>query len=185
MGRKRRHFTVMDIAEMGMMLALIETGKRALDFLPNIEVVTLLFIVFTLSYGLKTIVVAVSFTFFETAVYGFNNWVIMYLYMWPLLIVIVYATRRHAGLWFYSILSGLYGLFFGLLCSIPYLVVGGPTLAFTWWIAGIPYDIIHCVGNFALCLALYKPLTFAMNKVQALFDRRQSAGRGTAGRCSE
>ena len=173
--KKRRLFSVMDVAEMGMMLALIEAGKRALDFLPNIEVVTLLFIVFTLSYGLKTIAVAVGFTFLETAFYGFNNWVIMYLYMWPALIVLVYLTRKHAGLWFYSILSGLYGLFFGLLCSIPYLVVGGPTLAFTWWIAGIPYDIVHCVGNFAICLVLYRPLTFAMRRIQVMFDAHKAA----------
>ena len=174
MGKRTPRFTVMDIAEMGMMLALIEAGKRALDFLPNIEVVTLLFIVFTLSYGLKTLVVAVAFTFFETAIYGFSNWVIMYLYMWPLLIVVVHLTRKHAGLWFYSILSGLYGLFFGLLCSIPYLAVGGPALAFTWWVAGIPYDIVHCIGNFAICFVLYKPLTYAMGRVQALFDSRKS-----------
>ena len=41
-GRKRR-FTIRDIAAMGMMLALIEVSKRALEFLPNVELVTLLF----------------------------------------------------------------------------------------------------------------------------------------------
>lgn len=164
-----RHFlSVKDVAVMGMMLAMIEAVKRALDFLPNVELVTLLFIIFTLHFGPRVILVALAFTLLETAYWGFHNWVFMYLYIWPLLILVVHATRKHAGVWFYSILSAVYGLVFGALCSIPYFFEGGPGAAIAWWIAGIPFDVIHCVSNFLLCLLLFRPLSAGMKKAMAV-----------------
>ena len=44
------------------------------------------------------------------------------------------------------------------MCAIPYLFVGGIRTAFAWWVAGIPFDIIHGISNFILMLILYKPL---------------------------
>ena len=155
-----------DVAYLGISLALLETSKLALDLLPNIEVITLLFIVYTIFYGRKTILVAIGFTVIECFLKGFNVWSFMYLYIWPMLIVIVlFANKHKAGYVFYCILSGFFGLFFGMFCSIPYLFIGGWSMAVTWWIAGIPYDIIHCVSNFVLCLLLFKPLCAIMRKV--------------------
>lgn len=157
-----------DLAYLGISLALLEASKLALDMLPNVEVVTLLFIVYTIFFGRKTFLVAVGFTVIECFLKGFNVWSIMYLYIWPLLIILVSVADRHkVGYVFYCILSGFFGLFFGLFCSIPYLFIGGWTMAVTWWISGIPYDVIHCVSNFVLCLLLFKPLHAVMRKVTA------------------
>lgn len=38
----------------------------------------------------------------------------------------------------------------------------GLYMGFTWWVAGIPWDITHCVGNFALMFLLYRPIRAAM-----------------------
>ncbi len=155
-----------DVAYLGISLAILEASKLALDLLPNVEVVTLLFIVYTIFYGRNTILVAIGFTAIECFLKGFNVWSVMYLYIWPLLIMLVfYANRHKAGYVFYCILSGFFGLFFGLFCSIPYLLIGGWNMAVTWWVAGIPYDIIHCVSNFILCLLLFKPLCAIMRRV--------------------
>jgi hypothetical protein len=156
--------TVRNIAIMGVMLAIIEAGKHALDFLPNVELVTLFFMLFTKHFGKKTYLVAVAFTLIETAIFGIHNWVIMYLYMWPLLITVVRLRKHHGEVThgFCCILAGVFGLFFGALCSIPYWFIGGPSMAFTWWIAGIPYDIIHCVSNFLICLVLFRPVNSLM-----------------------
>ena len=78
--------------------------------------------------------------------------------MWPLLALVTLAFRRVDSLLFFSILSGFFGLFFGALCAIPYLFAGGAAAAFAYWISGLPFDLIHCGGNFAVCLVLYKPL---------------------------
>lgn len=153
-------------AYLGISLAILEAAKLALDLLPNIEVVTLLFIVYTIFYGRKTLLVGIGFTVIECLLKGFNIWSLMYLYIWPLLIMLVfYANQHKVGYIFYCILSSFFGLFFGLFCSIPYLFIGGWSMALTWWIAGIPYDIIHCISNFVLCLLLFRPLCSIMEKV--------------------
>ncbi|MBP3852427.1 MAG: hypothetical protein J6D36_07775 [Erysipelotrichaceae bacterium] len=36
---------------------------------------------------------------------------------------------------------------------------------FTWWIAGIPYDIAHGIANFLIMILLYKPVYHVMEKV--------------------
>ncbi len=167
---------------MAMMLAMIEAVKRALDFLPNIELVTFLFLVFTILRGKRVILVSFAFTVAETLVFGSGLWVIMYLYVWPLEIVLVLLLRRRfpkpvGGFWWYCILSGTFGLFFGAFCSIPYWILTGPKAAIAWWIAGIPMDILHCVSNFTLCFLLFRPVMRAAGRV---LPARDSARRGGA-----
>ncbi|MBQ5521864.1 MAG: hypothetical protein IIT86_03490, partial [Oscillospiraceae bacterium] len=47
---------------------------------------------------------------------------------------------------------------FGPLMYLLYLTVTGWQSAVAMWLAGIPYDLIHCASNFLLILFLYKPL---------------------------
>ena len=65
----------------------------------------------------------------------------------------------------WAVMSGVFGLLFGMLCAIPYLIIGGPAMAIAYWVSGIPFDIAHCVSNFILCLILWKPLTRITSKL--------------------
>ncbi len=175
-GRKNKasRFTIQDVVVMAMMLAIIELGKRVLDFIPNVELVTLLFIVFTVWYGWKTMWVAFAFIALETMYWGVNTWVAMYLYIWPLLIILVMLIRPVATHWMYCVLAGAFGLLFGTMCTLVYLVIGGPQTALAWWVAGIPYDILHGISNFVLCLVLFKPLNAALKAASALWQKPEA-----------
>ena len=50
---KKYKLTIRDIALIGMMVAVIEVCKAALNFLPNIELTTFWIIMFTLFFGWK------------------------------------------------------------------------------------------------------------------------------------
>lgn len=54
---------------------------------------------------------------------------------------------------------------FGALCAIPYLFMGGVKTAFAWWVAGIPWDLVHGAANFVIMVTLYKPLAGVMKKI--------------------
>ncbi len=175
MTEKRRNtlkISIQDIALIGMMTAVIEVSKLALSFLPNVELVTFWIIMFTLFFGPKTIYAIIVFNLIEISIYGIHIWVIMYFYMWPVLALIAWVLRKKATIWVYSILSGFFGLFFGAFASLPYIAIGsvdgsirsGLIMAFNWWVAGIPFDIVHGVANFVLMLVLYTP-------VRTLFGR--------------
>lgn len=172
--------TTLDIALIGMMVAVIEVCKVALMGVPNIELTTFWVIMFTLFFGRKIIFVIPVFILIEGCIFGVQIWWVMYLYAWPLLALIAWLFRKQECVWFWSILSAIFGLFFGFLCAIPYVVIGavdgglrnGLYAGFTWWIAGIPYDLLHCVGNFVLMLVLYYPIRDAMKKVNKLMQRQ-------------
>ncbi|MDQ9757401.1 hypothetical protein RFZ45_00270, partial [Acinetobacter baumannii] len=64
-------------------------AQIALAVLPNIEIVSLLVIVYTLVFERKTIPIIYAFALLEGLVYGFGIWWIMYLYVWTILYAIV------------------------------------------------------------------------------------------------
>ena len=97
------------------------------------------------------------------------------MYVWPLLALVSYIFRKQESVWFWSILSSVFGLFFGFLCAVSYAAVGavdgglqsGLHAGFVWWVAGLKMDILHAVGNFALMMVLYKPVYMTMKKLVA------------------
>lgn len=161
---------VKNIALLGVMIAILEVAKTVLAFLPNVELVSLLIVLYTLYLGKRVFFVVPAFVLIEGCIYGFGLWWIMYLYTWPLLAVLTMLFKKQDSVWFWSILSGMFGLFYGALSSISYLFLGGFQTAFSWWIAGIPFDIIHCVANFVLCLILFQPLQNVMRRMTVLLD---------------
>lgn len=161
----KHKLTTREIAVMGLMVAVLEASVHAMAAIPNVEPVTLLLMLFTLFLGKRVIYVLAAYLLLEGCFYGFGLWWIMYLYIWPLLTFLTYLLRRQRSVWIFASLSGLFGLFFGALCSIPYLFIGGISGAFAWWVAGIPFDLIHCVSNFLLCLVLFLPLRRCLERV--------------------
>jgi energy-coupling factor transport system substrate-specific component len=53
-----------------------------------------------------------------------------------------------------------------------YLFTGGIGFAVSWWTAGIPYDLLHCAGNFVMALLLFVPLRKLLDK---LYRKLQTA----------
>jgi energy-coupling factor transport system substrate-specific component len=156
-------------------------AKLALDFIPNIELVSLLFIIYAHAFGKKTFYIVYTFAFIEGLVWGFDpSWWTMYLYIWDIIVIAAIIFKGNESPIFWAIVSGFFGLFFGLLGILPIFVIGlgqggsihaGVSLAFSYWLSGIAFDIRHCIGNFTAALILYKPLTYAMNKVTKIIYR--------------
>lgn len=162
---KKHTLSATNIARIGMMTATIEVAKCALSFLPNVELVSFLMILYTLCFGKLIFFVIPVFVLLEGCIYGFGLWWIMYLYTWPLLALLTLLFRKQQSPFFWSMLSGFFGLFFGALCAIPYLFIVGIHGTFEWWVAGIPYDILHCISNFCICLVLFSPMKKLMGRL--------------------
>ena len=160
------HLRSKDIAVIGMMVSTIEVGKLAMSFLPNIEPVTLFIILYALMFGDKVFYAIYIFVILEGFLYGFGLWWFSYLYIWPLLAVVTLFFRRYTSLLFWTFYATFFGLMFGLLSSLVTLLLSGPKAAFSYFIAGIPFDLLHGAGNFVLTLALFIPLRKVMLRLQ-------------------
>lgn len=154
------------IVTMGILSAILLLGQMGMAFLPNIEPVTCLIIIYTLVYKKQVFPIIYSFVFLEGIIWGFGLWWWSYLYIWSVLAILVLIFQKNQSVVGWSVLAGAFGLLFGALCAIPYLISGGPGAALTYWAAGIPYDIIHCIGNFAITLVLYNPVLDVLKKLR-------------------
>lgn len=149
---------VKELTVMALLGAILYVGQVALAFLPNIEVVSILVLVYTLTFGRKALLPIYVFVLLEGVTYGFGLWWTMYLYVWTVLYLVVRLMRKNDSVLVWAVVNGAYGLSFGALCAIPYLITGGIGTAAAWWIQGIPFDMMHCAGNFATALVLYRSL---------------------------
>ena len=174
-----RRLSAQDVATVGLMVAAIEVCKLFMQGLPNIEMTSFLVILFTLHFGRLSIYAVPAFILIEGMIYGFGLWWVMYLYAWPLLTLITHAFSRIDSAFFWACVSGAFGLLFGLLCAVPYFFIGlagggvsqGLMQMFSWWVAGIPFDLIHGVSNFALMLALYRPIANLLRRIPQIVNR--------------
>ena len=158
-------YKTLEIVLLGMLGAIAYVGQVALSFLPNIEVVSILFLVYTKIFGKKALFPIYVFVLLEGIFWGFGSWWIMYLYVWAVLWGITMLLRRNDSAVFWAVINGAFGLVFGALCSITQGVMFGIGSGFAYFISGIPFDIVHCIGNFLTALFLYKPLTILLSKV--------------------
>ena len=154
-----------DLTALSVFAALMIAFQVALAGLPNIELVTLFIILVTLHYGKKALLSVAVFVLAEGLIYGFHLWWISYCYVWPVLVLTVLLLKKwsHPLLW--AVAGGFFGLFFGTLCSVPEFIAGGWGAGFGYIIAGIPFDLIHCISNAVLIGLLFYPLNRLLTRI--------------------
>ncbi len=143
-----------------MLAALLTISQVVLAGLPNVELVSLLILVWTRAFGRRILPGIAVFVALQGILYGMSIWWVSYLYIWFILWGIVMLIPRRTVAYplralGWAALSGAYGFAFGTLTGIPWLITGGWRTFVAYVAAGIPFDIPHAIGNavFALILA--------------------------------
>lgn len=155
-----------ELVELSLMGALMVGTQVSMAALPNINLISVLIILTVIIYGVKAFYPVAVFVLLEGLIYGFGLWFINYLYIWAVLTVIALIFRKNESRLVWAAIAGLFGLCFGLFCAIPYIFIGGPAFALSYWVSGIPFDIIHCISNFVLTLLLINPLRKLFTKLR-------------------
>ena len=157
--------TLAETALFGILGALTFGAKFVMSPLPNIEPVSLFVMLFAVTFGKKALFPIYVYVVMEFLVFGIGIWNVFYLYVWLVLFVVVLLLRKMTHPVGWALVSGVFGLFFGFLCALAHLVSGGPAFAVSWWVSGIPYDLLHCAGNFVIALVLFVPLRKVLGKL--------------------
>lgn len=163
-----KHLTLRQIAVFGLLGAMTFGLKVVMAWLPNIEPVSLLVMIYAVVFGRKCLYPIYVYIAMEILLYGLGTWNIMYLYIWVLLALGAWLMRKQTGPLAWALLSGSFGLLFGLLCMPVDVFIGGFGYAIAKWVSGIPFDLAHCAGNFAMALLLFRPLR---DLLQSLYTR--------------
>lgn len=160
--------SVKDIVLIAILSATLTAGKLALSFVPNVEIVTLLFIVYASVFGLKkSLIISLIFSTTEILIYGFSTWLLGYYLIWPILVILTSILNKFIKSEYgYAILGALFGYLFGFFFAIVESIFYGVTYGFTYWINGLPFDLIHGTSNFIIIIILYKQMMNLLIKLK-------------------
>lgn len=162
-----------EVALFGILGGLTFAAKMAMAWMANIEPVSLMVMLFAVTFGLKAVYPIYVYVLMEYVLFGFGMWSVNYLYIWLVLAGAAWLLRGMSSPIGWAFLSGLFGLLFGTLCAPVYFITGGWAFGITWWINCIPFDIAHCIGNFVIALVLFVPLRKILDQ---LYRRMKKSG---------
>lgn len=157
--------TLAELALFGILGALTFGLKVVMAGLPNIEPVSLMVMLFAVTFGRKALYPIYTYVLLEFLMYGIRLWSVNYLYIWAVLAGLAWLLRKEEHPLAWALLSGAFGLLFGALCAPVDMFIGGVGYAVGRWASGIPYDLLHCAGNFVIALALFVPLRHLMERL--------------------
>ena len=166
-----KKLTVRELTLFAVLGALTFALQVAMAPLPNIEPVGLLVMIFAAVFGWKSLYPVYIFVVMEILFYGISTWNIYYLYIWAILAFAAILMRKTKEPLAWALLGAVYGLMFGALCGVVDIFIGGFAYAASKWVSGIPFDLLHCGGNFGMALILFKPLRNAVEKLYIRMKR--------------
>ncbi len=163
---ERTRKSASELAVCALLAALLYGTQVALAALPNIEAVSLLIAVYTRVYQKRALLIVCLFVLLELVTYGLGLWSINYLYVWAALWGVCMMMRHVQSPVMHALALAFFGLLFGLMCAIPCLFIGGAGLFVSYFVSGIPFDLLHCAGNLLLGLTLYAPLLRLLERLE-------------------
>ena len=128
-------------------------SKIMMEFLPNIHLLGMLTMTYTLVFRKKALVPIYVYVMLNGLYAGFSLWWVPYLYIWTILwgITMLLPRRMPRKLKYvvYPAVCGLHGFAFGMLYAPAQALMFGLNWKMTvvWIVAGLPFDAIHAVGN--------------------------------------
>jgi len=163
--KKSAKLALPEVALFGILGGLTFAAKMAMAAFANIEPVSLMVMLFAVTFGWKAAYPICVYVLLEFVTFGIQLWSINYLYTWAILALAAWLLRGMASPFGWAILSAIFGLLFGALCAPVYVFSGGWAYGLSWWVSGIPFDIAHCIGNFVMALLLFVPLRKVLERL--------------------
>ena len=155
-----------------MLGALMFCSKLIMEALPNIHLLGMLTMTYTLVFRKKALLPIYIYVMLNGLFAGFSMWWIPYLYIWTILWGLTMLLPRNmphrVAMVVYPLLCAIHGFAYGALYAPAQALMVGLDFEQTlvWIVAGIPFDLIHGVSNFAVGL-LILPLSELLKKLIA------------------
>lgn len=162
---------IKEIAVFAMLGALMCISKFITEPFPNIHLLGVFTVAFTVVYRQKALYPIYTFVFLTGAIWGIGLWWIPYLYIWTVLwgavMLLPKNMPKKIAPIVYAVVCSLHGYLYGTLYAPSQALFFGLDFKGTiaWIIAGFPFDLIHGTSN--LCLGvLIIPIVAVLKKTQ-------------------
>ena len=171
--RAKTRLDLRHVIIFAMLGTLMFTSKQVMEVMPNVHMLGMLTMAYTLVYRRYALIPIYIFIFLEGLLAGFGLWWYPYLYLWAVLwgATMLLPRRMPVELQIpvYMAVCGLHGLCYGTLYA-PYqcyVFLGGDWSKAVKWVAlGFPWDVIHALGNLAMG-TLIVPVAELLRKLES------------------
>ncbi|MBQ7390258.1 MAG: hypothetical protein IJW02_04010 [Clostridia bacterium] len=173
MKRKNVRHGSVNVREMcifAMLSAVMFASKVIMEALPNIHLLGMLTVTYTVVYRKKALIPIYVYVMLNGLFAGFNFWWIPYTYIWTILwgVTMILPRRmpKRVAYVVYSVVCAIHGFLYGVLYAPAQALMFGLNFEQTvaWIISGIPFDLIHGFSNLGLGL-LVVPLAELLSKL--------------------
>lgn len=163
--------SIKEVVVFGMLGAVMYASKVVMEVLPNIHLLGVLTIAYTVVYRKKALYPIYTYVMINGIFCGFAGWWIPYLYVWTVLwgavMLLPKDLPKRARPIVYMTVCALHGFLFGTLYAPAQALLYGLSLKGTiaWIAAGLPWDFVHGVSNF-FCGILILPVIFVLKTAE-------------------
>ena len=172
---KNKHLSIKEICLFGILAALMFVSKIVMEALPNIHLLGMLTVTYTLVYRWRALIPIYVYVFLNGLFAGFNAWWVPYLYIWTILwgltMLLPKKMPKTVACVVYPALCGIHGLIYGILYAPAQAIMFHMNFQqmLTWISVGAPFDIIHAIGNVIAGLLIY-PMSELLKKLEGKFQ---------------
>ena len=158
------------MAVFAMLGTVMFCSKIIMEALPNIHLLGMLTMTYTIAFRKKALIPIYIYIMLNGLYAGFSLWWMPYLYIWTILWAVTMLLPRNmpkkAKCVVYPLVCALHGILFGILYSPAQALMFGLNFEqmVAWIISGLPWDIIHGVGNFFAGLLIF-PLSELLKRL--------------------
>ena len=162
---------IREIAVFGMLGALMYASKMLMEVLPNIHLLGVFTIAFTVVYRKKALYPIYVYVLLNGLFSGFATWWIPYLYIWTVLWGITMLLPKQMPKKIqpivYMVVNACHGFAFGILYAPAQALLYGLSFKgmLAWIASGLPFDITHGISNF-FCGVLIVPIVYLLRRIE-------------------
>lgn len=163
--------TIREVVVFGMLGALMYASKLIMEILPNVHLLGVFVIAFTVVYRKKALYPIYTYVLLNGILCGFAAWWIPYLYVWTILWgVVMLLPKQMPGKIrpiVYMVVCAMHGFLFGVMYAPAHALLYGLSLKgmIAWIITGLPFDCIHGISNF-FCGILIAPIISVLKHME-------------------
>lgn len=162
-----------------MQLALLSTlcfvGRLLFASLPNIQPLTALLLIFTITLGLAdSLMIMVLTMILSNLILGMGPWTVLQVVSYTIILIIMYLCHRFTQHWLkhfnhfqfilYTAISGISGLLYGFIISILWTALYQINHFWAYYLRGVSFDVAHAVGNIVFFILLYGPIIAVLKR---------------------
>lgn len=156
------------LAIIGILSALCIASRIALEALPNIKPVTSIIFIASIILGSSYGISISTVTTLVSGLYlGLGTYIPFQILAWAIISLIggtIGKLFKKPNVFIMAILCGFFGFLYGFFVSLDKLFIAGIYGFLSYYIAGLPFDLLHAIGNVIFYTILYPVLVPILKK---------------------